>query len=368
MNSSHILNRSTHADRLTRWIGTEQVEDLSKQMKDWYGPPIPLKNVPGAVYARSGGDFVGPILGGGLGNLKDYYVDKVVKAWKKQARSQRLYTGFSSLSDLISEATTGGKQQNIFFYKTTTVNVTASNESLWLLAGGMPGAGAAPSALAGGSVPDNTTDGGLKQVDPGGSDTLHLTTVTSQSTVAGRMLVLYDRIFHASGLPHNTTAATTCSGVPTRYTTTTSDAAGNFAFLEVTNALGTTAHTVTMRYRDQAGNAAESAPALTVVVSSAANRIPHASFFIPLNAADTGLCLFDQFTMSAVNTNTSNCVIGHPLCFIPQPVANAGVIIDGINSAFNLVTIKTDACLAFLRFASTNAVETFMGSVTLVSG
>jgi len=103
-------------------------------------------------------------------------------------------------------------------------------------------------------------------------------------------------------------------------------------------------------------------------VSSAANRIPHAAFFIPLAAAVTGLCAHDLFTMSAVSSGTSNCVIGHPLCFIPQPVANAGVIIDGINSAFNLVQIKTDACLAFLRFSPTNAVETFMGEVTMVSG
>lgn len=363
-----IPRLSTQAHRLENWMGKEQVEECSRQMRDWYGPPIPLKNVPGAVYARGGGDFVGPIRGGGVGCLADYYADKVVRAWKKQARTQRLYTGFSSLSDLISEATTGAKQQNFFFYKTSTVNITASNESLWLIAGGMPGAGAAPSALAGGSVPDNTTVGGLQQVDPGGSDTLHLTTVTSQSTVAGRMLVLYDRIFNASGLPHNTTAATACSGVPTRYTTTTGDVAGNFAFLEVTNALGSTAHTVTMRYNDQAGGADENAIATTVVVSSAANRIPHAAFFIPLAAADTGLCAHDLFTMSAVSSGTSNCVIGHPLCFIPQPVANAGVIIDGINSAFNLVQIKTDACLAFLRFSATNAVETFMGSVTLVSG
>jgi hypothetical protein len=125
---------------------------------------------------------------------------------------------------------------------------------------------------------------------------------------------------------------------------------------------------MTLSYQDQAGNGAENSVATTVVVSSAANRIPHASFFLPLAAADTGLCHIDSLSCSAVSSGTSNAVIGHPLCFIPQPVANAGVIIDGINSAFNLVQIKTDACLAFLRFSATNAVETFMGSVTLVSG
>jgi hypothetical protein len=53
---------------------------------------------------------------------------------------------------------------------------------------------------------------------------------------------------------------------------------------------------------------------------------------------------------------------------IPQPVANVGVVLDGINSAFNLVEVKTDACLAFLELKGIGSATTYTGQVVLVSG
>ena len=35
-----LRNRHTHTARLERWLGAEQVETMSRSMRDWYGPPI----------------------------------------------------------------------------------------------------------------------------------------------------------------------------------------------------------------------------------------------------------------------------------------------------------------------------------------
>jgi hypothetical protein len=273
--------------------------------------------------------------------------------------------GFASLSDLISEATTGGKQQNIFFSK-VGAGTASHNRTLWTEIG-FPGAGAAPAARPGGAVPDNTTDGGLKQVDPSGTDTLHLTTLTSFPSTGPNTLVLYDRLFGASAVAHTNNASQTITGTPSRYHSTAT-APGNFFFLECTNTLGTTAHTILINYTDNSGNAAENSGTTSIVVSSTAGRVPHAQFFVPINAADTGILDVTACTFSAVSSGTSNAVLGHVLTFIPQPIAGSGVILDGINSAFNFIEVKTDACMAFLELKAVASASTYTGFITLVSG
>lgn len=329
--------RATHLARLERWLGAEQLLQLH-QSSLGVRYPIPVLNIPGKVYAHDG-DFYGMIAGG---------------------------TGFSSLSDLISEATVGGKRQDKMFTKIGTLTAINSFASLWNV-GAMPGAGGAPASRPGGAVPTNATVGGLQQADPAGSDTLHITTGFSQGSVAPNTLLLYDRLFHAAAINHNSSAAQTITGVPTRYATTTSP--GNFAFLEVTTVLTSTPFNITMTYTDQAGNGAEAAPTLAGSFSSAVTRIPHNPWFIPLNAADTGLrtCTQIQFSAAAAS-GVSNLVMGHPLAYMPCPQANVMLPLDGINSAFNLVEILTGACLAFIEIKGVGTATTYNGQVIMVSG
>lgn len=362
------MPRPTHAQRLETWIGKEQVEAISRNMRGWYGPPTPLFNLPGRVYACGDGDFCGSIKGGYYASLADYYENRIKRIARNTARRQRgtLHTGFSSLSDLISEATVGGKRQEWDHVKTGTGAVAGRHYSLWSV-GPTPGAGAAPSARPGGSVPTNATVGSLQQTDPGGSDTLHITTWQSQGTTAPNTLMMYDRIFHAATFNHNSSSAQTITGVPTRYATTTSP--GNFGFLEVTTVLTATAFNITKQYVDNAGNTAENAPALAGIVSSVVGQIPHFPWFIPLNGGDVGLRNATQITFSApAASGVSNFVMGHKIGLAPQPVANSMVVMDGINSAFNLAQILTGACLAYLEWHGVGAATSYCGTVTLVSG
>lgn len=98
--------KHTHSDRLDRWLGPGQTEVYSKMFREWHGPPVALAGVPGAVYVAKGGDFVGPIEGGGFANLIDFAEQRQRRIFRNFARrqSRTLNAGFASLSDLISEA------------------------------------------------------------------------------------------------------------------------------------------------------------------------------------------------------------------------------------------------------------------------
>lgn len=358
--------RSTHSQRLERWLGREAVESLSRSARGWYGDPIPVANVPGLVYATGDGDFVGLIRGGFHASAADFVAQRIKRISRnftaKQLRTAN--TGFASLGDLISEATAGGKRQDNWYVKGATT-AAATNQTCWPL-GSFPAAGSAGSNIPGGSVPTNATAGSLAQTDPSGSDTLHVTTVQSVSNVASQTLLLYDRLFHAANILHTTTGNQAVSGTPTRYTGTAS--ANSFITLEVTSTLGSTAHNATITYVDDQGNTAEAGSAQAVTASSVANRLPFASWFYVLNSPDKGARNATNIAFSAVSSGTSQIVQGMPIMFIPQPVANAMVVMDGINSAFNLKEIKTGACLTFMSLQGTATATTYTGMIVLVAG
>lgn len=359
---------SVHASRLERWLGAETAEGIARNTRGWYGPPIPIAGIPGRVLVGGDGDFVGRIRGGRFASLADLAAERyqrIMWSWtRRQART--LNTGFASLSDLILEATTGGKRQQLSYLKTGVAApaVTAS-EFLWKQ-GTLPAGGADAAAAPGGTIPDNTTTGGLLQADPAGSDTLHLTTWTGVASAVGA-LMLYDYLFGVNNSLNATNTAVT--GVPTRYQTTI--AAGSFASLRVTTVLSATATNLTLTYVDQDGNAAEAAAAIAARVSAAVQTIPltQPAWFIPLNSPDTGLRKITNIQSSGANTGVADWLIGHPLAILPQQAVNVPSVLDGINSAFNLVEVKTDACLALMEyFKSATGAATYDGMIQLVSG
>jgi hypothetical protein len=285
--------------------------------------------------------------------------------------------GFSSLSDLISEAT-NGKRQDYAFNKVGTTGAVGFTNSLWRV-GSQPASAAAAAALAGGTHNDNTTAGGLQQTDPTAPDTLHLTTMLSSATVAGQLLLLYDRLWNGLiALSSNATQTCTLTGYPNstgRYSGTgaTGSSRGNFAFVcnEGGATLSAVAHTWTMVYTDDAGTTGQTATALAGISGAIVNRFDHANHYIPLLTGDIGISDIESIACS-VNTVAAGAptiVLAHPLAFCPQLAANVPFILDGINSAFNLVEILTDACLALAELQkSATTATTFTGQVTMVAG
>lgn len=366
----------THSGRLERWLGRDVVENLSASMRNWYGPPIAIANVPGVVYAARGGDFVGPIRGGHFANLYDFAAQRARRIARHTLRTRHgvLFAGFSSLSDLIAEATTGGKSQHLPFVIAGAAGVAARSNSTWGV-GSWPPIGAAGGATGTGAACTRATTGALQQQNAAGGDQLHITTITLQSSVAGQILQLYDRLWHMTHTMTVDPRSCDAANPPTRYQTAAL-APGNYFSGHVTTVLPAATPTITIDYVDQDGNNVTS-PALSTIASAAAvNTIPFTApnWFVPLAATDTGLRSL-QNSANAINLSAAMASgvvtwhIGHALAFIPIGAANMPVILDGINSAFNLERVYDDACLSFKEICKSATTATnHWGSIRMVSG
>ena len=362
--------RATHAEKLERFLGKAEARRLSNSVKEWYGPPIAVANVPGSVWARGGGDFVGPIEGGGFAGLMDIAEARYKRFAREQALS--MHTGIGSLSAAINAATTAGRTRRFPYLKGALTGVAGAASTLFYT-GSSPAAGAIAAGAPGGAAADDATTGAFPFVNPSAM-TQHLMSGVCESTIAGNTLLLYDRLFSvAKTMNSNATEAVT--GVPTRYQSTTSSDAnyigGNFVFPECVTALPATAHNHTVwTYTDQAG-AASTIPSIGGISSCAASRIDLTSpnWFMPLAAGDTGIQTLTQMQHSAAIASGSLAgTIGHPLAFFPSGPANTMLPLDFINSAFNLTRIFDDACLSFLLMPAASAsATTYTGEFLTVS-
>jgi hypothetical protein len=359
---------STHSQKLERFLGAEKVELISQRMKDWYGPPIALGDVPGAVFACAGGDFRGRIAAGQLSSLQDF-VEQRLKRIARNFGHRQLRTangGFASLSDLISEATTGGKKRQFVFNKAgVTADAIGNSQSLWGV-GTSPAAGANAAAAPGGEAPTDAFTGAFPFANPATGDTQHFVGGRAWADVDNRILLLYDRLFQVDKTM-NSTATEAVTGVPLRYqssTVTDPDyAGGNFLFPEVgATLLAATAHNHdSILYRNQAGTDVQVAPAIAGVSGMNARCIDldPSRWFIPLAVGDTGIRDLAQIQLSAmVATGVLNYVIGHPIAMFTLPIANRLQELDGIMTAFNLTRIFDDAALAFLSLAQASTTAT----------
>jgi len=376
----HILKtRATDAGKLERWLGKANVEHVSSLMKGWYGPPIPLAGAPGKVYAYPGGDFRGPLLHGGFASALDI-AEGMARRFRyglrqaaRNAHSQ-LGMGFSSASDLISEATVGGKRREFLFNKVGPTGVANVTSSLWRV-GPQPPAGAAPAAAAGGTAFTDASTGAFPFVNPTNPDTQHFVSGFPTASVAFNTLLLYDLLFGCAKII-NSTGAEAVSGVPTRYQNQSMGddyIGGNFLFIQVGGtAMAATAHNWTVcLYTDQAG-VSSTLPSLTGASGAIVDRLDHPAqqWFAPLEAGDVGIKALTQMQCSAlVATGVIWFMIGHPIAWMPCPAANMVCQAGGMSTAFNFARIFDDACLAFLEcIKPSTTATTYGGTITTVAG
>jgi len=282
--------------------------------------------------------------------------------------------GFSGLGDALSEFA-GGKGQQINFYKVGVTGAAGFPNTLWY-EGKVPVGGATMDALPGGTECSRTTQGALGQFNPAtGGDTQHLLGAYCAASAAGNSLLLYDRIFGAEIAASTSGDQTvTISGGLNRYAGTGANAtsAGNFAMVEIRTALGATAHTWTLTYKDDQNNTAEAATALTGVSSGIAKRIDTTLRYwgIPLNTGDLGVSDVTIIANSASVTGATCLVVGHAIGFLPiAAVVNYNFSIDYVNQQFAPARIYDDACLAFLELAKPSATATtYWGQIITGAG
>lgn len=274
----------------------------------------------------------------------------------------------TDLSDVINRITGGnsGTPENLFFYKDARVDAAAATApvagrmtSLWQYEG-TPAGGAAPTTVA---IPDNTTDGGLKQTDPGGGRQKWLLGGTSVALVSGTV-ILYDRLLHIGNLSGTVTTAQTVGGTLTRYTGT--ESVGNQIWIEIYSLIGTTATTVTAQYTDQDGNTTITSTATAIGgtgLREAQRIIP-----IPLATGDTGVRGCDNVDLLATTGTAGNFGVSivRPLGFFTMGVAGIGTIRDMITGLPTVPEIKTDACLALAWMSNSTTIPQIFGSVHMI--
>jgi len=371
--------RPAHADRIERWLGKQKAEDLSHACRNWYGPPIPVLDVPGVAVA-AGGDFVGNFKGGGFANIRDAYREFAKRFLTELGRPRYGYAnaGFASLSDALSRASLGYSQLlgGGTILKNGPTAVVGAHSSLWRV-GAAPAAGSIGAAAPGGTAYVDSTTGGLLFTNPA-TGTLHLQDGEMASSVADCTLLLHDRLF-AVAKTMNSSATESVTGVPTRYQSSTSTnadyAGGNFITPIVGGTvLAATAHNHTVvQYRNQAGTDSQSAPSAAGRSAAAVDTVDlalNAGWFMPLNTGDVGAMDLAQIQHSAaVATGTMEYMIGHPLAFLGFPVAGSFRFFDWLTFSRPLVPrILDDACLSFLELnRRTTTASVYQGTLNALN-
>jgi hypothetical protein len=375
-----IKRRSPHSGQLERWLGADKTAYLSRQFRDWYGPPCNIRDVPGSLWVTGGGDFVGDFGRGGFASACDALGDHLRQFWARvdRERSFREFqfgVGFTSISDALSRASSGnGQWINGLIAKTGPTGVVGAASSLWRV-GAMPSAGAAGSAAPGGRAPTSATVGAMNFANPS-SGTLHLVGANFSSAVINNCLMLYDRIFDVAKTMAST-ATEAVTGVPTRYQSTTPGAAnyagGNFLFIEVGGTqLSATAHNwTTCIYTDSLGNATQTLPSVTGNSAAIVDRfdMPLNTWFCPLAANDEGIQKLTQMQCSAsVAAGVINFVIGHQIGVMAFPVINSLLPFDWLTNMDQAPRIFDDAALALFELPKpATTATTYNGTIRACS-
>lgn len=279
-------------------------------------------------------------------------------------------TALTDLSDVINRATGGnsGTPENLFFYRDSRIGAAAAAAtvagrltSLWLY-NGQPSGGSAPGGTA--RNPTNSTDGGLRQTDPGGSRQKWLLGATGSPLNAGTLFI-YDRLADISGLVGNSASAQNLTSFSvSRYTSTA--AAGNQIFLEIYTQIGATGTTVTASYTNQAGTASRTTQATSF--GATGFREAQRMIQLPLQSGDTGVRSVESVTLAATTGTAGDfgVVIARPLLVIPLSMPGTGSVRDLIAGLPGPIEIQAGACLAMSWLANGTTAPQLFGSIHMI--
>lgn len=275
----------------------------------------------------------------------------------------------TDLSDLINRRTGGssGAPEDLFVFVDGRVGAAAATNpvvgryvSLWQYNKSRSGSGAIPSTT---ETLTNTSIGSLMQTNPTAGKQKFLTGSAAVFNVYGTIM-LYDRLVHSGGLSGAVATAQT-TNLPTAGLTRYTSGVGNFIFVEVPTAIGTTATTATISYVNQAG-ATKTTPAFAIggVGLREAQRI----ILVPLASGDTGVRKINNLTLAATTGTAGNLIvgIGHPINFIVTQTGGGATVMDHISGANVLPEVMSGACVAAIFHAATTTAPSGLLAVHFV--
>jgi hypothetical protein len=260
--------------------------------------------------------------------------------------------------------------QRPFWAKSITQNYSSGVATSLFGNTGLPGQGATPSSGLGGDVPTSATTGALPFTNPTGGRLTYVGRLTgglTHQTNAGSIaLLLYDRLWHNSGIDATSTGAQTISANDAgavHLTRPDANGASVEAWLQVYVAMGAGTPTVTLAYTDQDGNAettgSSGALATTMPLGT---TIP-----FQLASGDTGVRSIQTWTASGTFTSGTIGLVLRRLvtvcaCWANQPQRGYDAV------ALGLPRVYDDACLEILFIPLANNTINGAFNVRLVQG
>jgi hypothetical protein len=253
--------------------------------------------------------------------------------------------------------------QRISYYKASQTSEGAGTWHSLLKAAGWPApATSSPPAytIGSGYIPDNTLLGSLVQNDAT-AGTNYLLGWNHTGATLGRM-ILYDRVWHCSGL-------TTNGGNPTTLTVTTpgninrpADWLGLEIWLEVYTAPGATASVWTVTYVDAADSTRTATYAHPANAESVGQMMP---MTMTVNTGVKSITSFTQTIASAAAGDIGITVLRR-IAEFPNTIVNTG---DSLDAYFlGLPPILTDACLCLMVMCSATNTGVMTGTILVGQG
>lgn len=207
-----------------------------------------------------------------------------------------------------------------FMKAAVTAKAAGSLQDLFFVAGN-PGAAAIPSpGVAGaaltsyvGQVPFPSAVGG-ENVYLAGFEAVQAANVGS--------LILYDRLWHNSGLSATTATTQTVNSVtlPARDNNGSTNGERVMVFFQTYTAL-TTSVSVSISYTNSAGTSGRTGTLTTVAASVVGQLVP-----MTLQAGDTGVRSIQSVTHATMTAGTYGLVMARLIARVGTPVANVGVM------------------------------------------
>jgi hypothetical protein len=228
--------------------------------------------------------------------------------------------------------------------------------SLWATAG-IPGAGANSADGVNGAIPTDATAGAFPFTNVTNT---YLARLAVYGSALGHLL-LYDRLWHNSGLSVTTTGNQALTS--TTLTRPDSTGADVEAWLQIYTALGAGSTAKTIAYTDQDGNTGNTGTLQGFVTTAAAQR----TFPFALAAGDTGVRQITGFDNVATSVSgTFGLILRRFVSSLAIPIANTGAYADPITGG--LPRVYDDACLELVWMAGSTSSQTIGGQLALAQG
>lgn len=255
-----------------------------------------------------------------------------------------------------------GAQPAAWLKKALTGTLVAGREYTPIYAAGIPGPAVANSAgLAGAAL---TSYAGLLPFANPVSGNSYLARLTGYNSAQPGQWLLFDRLWHNSGITITSTASQNINSVawPARDNNGSTNGAGVIIAVEVSANVGAGTPTLTLGYTNQAGTAGRTA---TSILATAASPLQGSMYFFALQAGDTGVRSIQTYQQSATWTSgTIHLVALRPLASIDvaQQGGSAGPLEVGLPRLYD------NTCPQPVFLPSTTTTGSLSGSMVIAQG